>query len=153
VGSDTRHETADAVVRHLELSGCSVVSLGAVGGGDTPWPDVAEQVARLVAQGAVDHGVVCCWTGTGVTMAANKVTGARAALCTDVETATGARQWNDANVLGISLARTDADGARGIVDAWLAVVDSDPGEARNIERIAELEQRYRRGPSISKDGA
>jgi ribose 5-phosphate isomerase B len=81
IGSDIRHEVADAVARHLEEAGEAVIRCGAVGGPDTPWPDAAQQVARLTAQGAVDAGIVCCWTGTGVSIAANKVPGIRAALC------------------------------------------------------------------------
>jgi ribose 5-phosphate isomerase B len=143
VGSDMRHETAGAVADHLEASGYAVVRCGAVGGPDTPWPDAAEEVARLVAQGAVDTGVICCWTGTGVSIAANKVPGIRAALCADAETARGARRWNDANVLAISLANTDAAAARDIVEAWIATHDVDPDEARNVDRVRELEERYR----------
>jgi ribose 5-phosphate isomerase B len=146
VGSDIDHATAAAVARHLEERGIAVVRAGAVDGRDTPWPDVAEQVGRLVAQGAVDQGVLCCWTGTGVSIAANKVSGVRAALCVDADTATGARRWNDANVLALSLASTDVAQARRIVDAWLEVAKPDPDEAPNIARIDELERRYRDGP-------
>ena len=144
VGSDMQHATATAVAAHLEKAGLDVVRCGAVEGPDTPWPDVAEQVARLVAQGVVDTGVLCCWTGTGVSIAANKVPGVRAALCADAETAQGARRWNDANVLAIGLSNTKAGAATAIVDAWLAVTEIDPEEARNIARIPELEQRYGR---------
>jgi len=144
VGSDTRHETATAVADHLERLGHTVVRCGAVGGVDTPWPEAADEVARLVAQRAVDTGVVCCWTGTGVSIAANKVPGIRAALCIDAETARGARRWNDANVLAIGLSNTDARSAERIVDAWLETRDVDPTEAENIERVARLEQRYTR---------
>jgi ribose 5-phosphate isomerase B len=146
VGSDMQHETATTVADHLEKAGLDVVRCGAVEGPDTPWPDVAEQVARLVAQGAVDTGVLCCWTGTGVSIAANKVPGVRAALCADAETARGARRWNDANVLAIGLASTTPDAATAIVDAWLAVTGIDPEEARNIARIPELETRYGQRP-------
>ena len=142
VGSDMRHETASAVAEHLEQAGLDVVRLGAVDGPDTPWPDVAEQVARLVAQGVVETGVLCCWTGTGVSIAANKVPGVRAALCGDAETARGARLWNDANVLAIGLANTQPEQAKEIVDAFLAVEAADPEEAANIARIPELEERY-----------
>lgn len=143
VGSDVRHETADAVVAALVERGADVVSCGAVDGGeDTPWPDVAESVARLVATGAVDTAVLCCWTGTGVSIAANKVPGVRAALCGDAETARGARRWNDANVLALGLASTSADRAREIVGAWLEPAEADPDEARNIARVNELEERY-----------
>ena len=137
------HDTAAAIADHLDRAGCAVVRCGAVGGPATPWPEVAEEVARLVATGAVDTGVVCCWTGTGVSIAANKVPGVRAALCGDAETARGARRWNDANVLAIGLATTDAPAALAILDAWLEPHDVDPEEAANIRRIADLERRYR----------
>ncbi len=143
IGSDMRHATADSVAAHLESVGCSVVRCGAVSGPEVPWPDVADQVARLVAQGAVDTGVLCCWTGTGVSIVANKVPGVRAALCADAETARGARRWNDANVLALGLANTDPVAARGIVDAWLGSAGVDPEEQRNVQRVTELEQRYR----------
>lgn len=142
VGSDMRHEIASELAEHLAASGWSVVRCGAVDGPETPWPDAAEQVARLVAQRAVDTGVVCCWTGTGVSIAANKVPGVRAALCADAETARGARRWNDANVLAISLASTDSRTARAIVDAWNETTEIEPDEARNIARVGELEVRY-----------
>lgn len=142
VGSDMRHAVADALAAHLEAAGCAVVRCGAVGADDTPWPQVAEQVARLVAQGVVDQGVVCCWTGTGVTIAANKVPGVRAALCGDAQTADGARRWNDANVLAISLRATSEAVMREVVDGWLAAVDVDPAEGANIAAVAAIEQRY-----------
>jgi ribose 5-phosphate isomerase B len=143
VGSDMRHATADFVVTHLEEAGCSVVRCGAAGGGDdAPWPGVAEAVARLVAQGAVDEGVVCCWTGTGVAIAANKVPGVRAALCADAATAAGARRWNDANVLALSLRATSAAVAEEILDAWLGTSGIDPSEAANIAAVTAIERRY-----------
>lgn len=142
VGSDMQHETANAIAGHLERAGYAVVLCGAVGGPDTPWPQVAEQVARLVATGGVDTAVLCCWTGTGVSIAANKVPGVRAALCINQEVARGARRWNDANVLAIGLCTTDADTGTAIVDAWLEPADVDPGEIDNIAGVAQLEQRY-----------
>ena len=142
VGSDMRHTTAAALADHLEGEGCAVVRCGGVRGEDTPWPDVAEAVARLVATGAADTGVVCCWTGTGVSIAANKVPGVRAALCGDTETARGARRWNDANVLAIGLATTGEAAAIAILDAWLETNDIDPDEAGNIKRVTDLERRY-----------
>jgi ribose 5-phosphate isomerase B len=143
VGSDMRHPVADGLADALERRGCSVVLCGAVRGADTPWPEVAEQVARLVAGGAVDEGIVCCWTGTGVSIAANKVPGIRAALCGDAETARGARRWNDANVLALSLRATSAAVAEEILDAWLDTDTVDSGERDNIERVDEIERRYR----------
>ena len=137
-----QHETADAIARHLEAAGYAVVRCGAVSGPDTPWPAVAEQVARLVAAGGVDTAVLCCWTGTGVSIAANKIPGVRAALCINSEVARGARRWNDANVLAIGLCTTDADTGTAIVDAWLETTEIDPGEVDNIAGVTHLEQRY-----------
>jgi ribose 5-phosphate isomerase B len=143
VGSDVRHPVADGIALFLEGKGFAVVRLGAVGAADTPWPEVAEHVARLVASAAVDDGVVCCWTGTGVSIAANKVPGVRAALCGDAETARGARRWNDANVLALSLRATSAALAEEILDAWLLTRDVAPSERGNIDRVNDIERRYR----------
>jgi ribose 5-phosphate isomerase B len=93
--------------------------------------------------GEADTGVVCCWTGTGVSIAANKVPGVRAALCVDAETARGARRWNDANVLCLSLRSTSEVIAREILDAWFAA-EPDPSEAANVERVRM--QDVARGP-------
>lgn len=100
----------------------------------TTWPEIGSGVAQLVASGEVELGVVCCWTGTGVSIAANKVDGIRAALCTDAETARGARRWNDANVLAMGIRLTTETLAREIVDAFLSsAVDDD--ERDNIAKI------------------
>lgn len=101
VATDEAGATPEAVSAWLVAAGHDVVEV--VPGGVAPWPDVGHAVGEAVASGVADAGVVCCWTGTGVTMAANKLPGVRAALCTDAATAEGARRWNDANVLGISL--------------------------------------------------
>ena len=142
VGSDMSHPVADSIASHLEAAGCAVVRCGAVGGEATPWPAVAEQVGRLVAGGAVDQGVLCCWTGTGVSIAANKVPGVRAALCDDAVTASGARRWNDANVLAVSLRSTSAAIAEEMLDAWLATESAEPAEIDNINAVEEIERRY-----------
>jgi ribose 5-phosphate isomerase B len=147
VGSDMGHEVAEAVAGHLEARGLAVIRCGALEGADTPWPEAAHQVARLVAQRAADAGVVCCWTGTGVSIAANKVPGIRAALCGDPETARGARRWNDANVLALSLASTTPETAAAIVDAFLATAEVDPEEAANLARLSALERRYGARPA------
>jgi ribose 5-phosphate isomerase B len=104
-----------------------------VGEGD-PWPDVGRRVGEAVAGGEADRGVVCCWTGTGVSIAANKVAGVRAALCTDAETARGARRWNDANVLALGLRLTSVTVAAEMLDAFLTA-DPEPEERANIQRV------------------
>ena len=129
-GTDERTPFTDAVKDDLERRGHEVV---VVGEGD-PWPDVGREVGGAVAGGAADLGVVCCWTGTGVSMAANKVPGVRAALCTDAETARGARRWNDANVLAMGLRLTSPEVASEMIEAFLT---TDPDEDERIE-IAKL---------------
>jgi ribose 5-phosphate isomerase B len=105
-----------------------------VAGEGDAWPDVGRGVGELVARSGADRGVVCCWTGTGVSMAANKVDGVRAALCTDAETARGARRWNDANVLAISLRLTSTEVANELLDAFLTT-DVDVSEQAEIDKL------------------
>jgi ribose 5-phosphate isomerase B len=134
VGADDEGAVADAVVDELRSRGHDVTVLERA-----QWPDVAARVAGSVAAGEADQGMLFCWTGTGTSMAANKVPGVRAALVWEPWIAEGARKWNDANVLVMSLKRTDTDTARAIVDAWLSVEAPDPDEAENIARLAELD--------------
>jgi ribose 5-phosphate isomerase B len=129
-GTDERSELTTTLVTWLAEAGHDVAVLA---DGD-PWPDVGHRVGEAVARGDADRGVVCCYTGTGVSIAANKVPGVRAALCTDAETARGARRWNDANVLALGLRLTSAELAREMVEAFLAT-DPDPDEAGNIDRV------------------
>lgn len=92
-----------------------------------------------MAEGRADQAVVCCWTGTGASIAANKVAGVRAALCADAATAAGAREWNDANVLALSLRLTSRQVLTEILDAWFAGAPStDPEDAANIAYVGEI---------------
>ncbi len=136
VGADDEGDVAQAVVEELRQLGHDVAVLER-----DRWPAVAEHVARAVASGEADQGVLFCWTGTGTSMAANKVPGVRAALAWDPWIAEGARRWNDANVLVLSLKRTTPEAAREILAAWLAVAAPDEDEAENIARLAELDAR------------
>lgn len=129
-GTDERTEVTDSAKAHLSDAGHEVVILGE---GD-PWPDVGRRVGEAVAAEQADCGVVCCWTGTGVSIAANKVPGIRAALCTDATTADGARRWNDANVLALGLRLTTSTMAAEILDAFLAG-EPDTGEAAEIAKL------------------
>jgi ribose 5-phosphate isomerase B len=130
-GTDERTELTDGMRARLAEAGHEVVECG---DGD-PWPDVGRAVGEAVAAGRADRGVVCCWTGTGVSMAANKVAGVRAALCTDAETARGARRWNDANVLALGLRLTSGTVAEEVVDAFLTT-EVDPSERELIDRLS-----------------
>ncbi len=134
-----------AVVRaRLEARGHGVVSLGAVADGRVaPRGDVSEAAALAVAWGACDEGVFFCWTGTGASMAANKVPGIRAALCTDPGTAAGARVWNHANVLCLSNRLLSPDMAREIVAAWLDTAPGTQGDD-GVARLGRVEARHRR---------
>jgi ribose 5-phosphate isomerase B len=136
VGADDEGAVADTVVGELEARGHEVTVLDR-----EQWPDVARRVAETVAAGDADQGMLFCWTGTGTSMAANKVPGVRAALAWDPWIAEGARRWNDANVLVMSLKRTEPETAKEILDAWLSVDEPDPDEAANIARLAELDRR------------
>jgi ribose 5-phosphate isomerase B len=136
VGADDEGEVAETVVEELRQRGHEVTVLGR-----EQWPDVARKVGEAISSGEADQGMLFCWTGTGTSMAANKVPGVRAALAWDPWIADGARRWNDANVLVMSLKRTDPETARAIVHAWLAVEAPDEDERENIARLAELDRR------------
>jgi ribose 5-phosphate isomerase B len=140
VGADDEGCVADVVVDELRERGHDVTVLDR-----DQWPDVARRVAATVASGEADQGMLFCWTGTGTSMAANKVRGVRAALAWEPWIAEGARRWNDANVLVMSLKRTEPETARQILDAWLAVEEPDPDEAANIARLEELDRAPREG--------
>jgi ribose 5-phosphate isomerase B len=133
-------ELPEAIGRWLRERGHEVVLYGALDpGADDAWPAVGKAVGEAVASGRVQSGVLCCWTGTGVSIAANKVPGVRAALCADAATAGGAREWNDANVLCVSLRATSIPVAREMLEAWFsASPTADPAYAAMIESIRHL---------------
>lgn len=133
-GSDERTALTDAVAAQLESLGHELVTVGPPGGEAIEWAEVGHKVGDLVARGEADTGVLFCWTGTGASIAANKVRGVRAALCTDAETARGARKWNDANVLVMGLRLTSPEVADEMLEAWFTT-GPDPSEADNIQRV------------------
>ena len=118
VGSDERTHLTDVVVAELQKRGHAVTLYGPLADEKKYWPQVARDVAEAVAAGQADEGILFCWTGTGVSLAANKVPGIRAALCDDAETARGARLWNDANLLCLSIRRTSEVAALEILASW-----------------------------------
>jgi ribose 5-phosphate isomerase B len=141
VAADERTGVADAVVEELRARGHEAVPHGALSDAERDdWVWASEAAARDVADGRADQAVVCCWTGTGASIAANKVRGIRAALCADAATAEGARRWNDANVLALSLRTTSPALLGEILDAWFAAEPSPDGDDRaNVEHLAEIE--------------
>lgn len=143
MSSDERTGVAEAVLEELRRRGHEPVVHGALAEGDREdWAWASEAAARDVAEGRADQAVVCCWTGTGASIAANKVPGVRAALCGDAATAQGARRWNDANVLALSLRLTSEAALGEILDAWFAAQPSaDTDDRANVAHLAELDAR------------
>jgi len=156
VGSDERTALTDAVIAELQKRGhevelygplapihCKTGDVSGLAGEALAWPAVGQVVAERVAAGACQQGVLFCWTGTGVSIAANKVPGVRATLCADAQTARGARLWNHANVLVLSLRATSQAVAQEILDAWLATPWGDkPEDVDCVTQIAEIERKY-----------
>jgi ribose 5-phosphate isomerase B len=140
VASDERTGVADAVVEELRRRGHDPVLHGALAEDERDdWAWASEAAARDVAEGRADQGIVCCWTGTGASIAANKVDGVRAALCADAETARGARRWNDANVLALSLRATSPALLDEILDAWFQGEPSpDDDDVANVRHLDEI---------------
>ena len=134
-----KSDVTAAVERNLRERGFEVTLYGALASHDDSWPHAGRAVGEAVSSGKADYGVVCCWTGTGVSIAANKVSGVRAALCTDSQTAAGARQWNDANVLAFGLRNTSAAVAGEMLDAWFAAQPTSDPKYRAM--IADIENR------------
>jgi ribose 5-phosphate isomerase B len=143
VAADERVGVADAVVEQLRERGHDVTTHGALIDAERDdWAWASEAAARDVAEGRADQAVVCCWTGTGASIAANKVAGVRAALCTDAQTADGARRWNDANALALSLRATSEAELAEILDAWFAgEASADADDRANVEHVRELDAR------------
>jgi ribose 5-phosphate isomerase B len=143
VGSDERTVLTDTVIAELQKRGHEVELYGPLAGESLAWPAVGQVVAERVTAGACQEGVLFCWTGTGVSIAANKVPGVRAALCADAETAKGARLWNHANVLVLSLRATSQAVALETLDAWLAAPWGDkPEDMACVAQVAEIERKY-----------
>jgi len=142
--SDEPYPVHALVTELLSARGHTVVPFGSVASGrEEPWAEVAEKAALAVAGGDCDEGVFFCWSGTGISMAANKVAGIRAALCGDPGAARAARVWNHANVLCLSNRTLSADMAKEMIAAWL---ETEPGTegSEGVRRLNELDERHRR---------
>jgi ribose 5-phosphate isomerase B len=141
VAADDRVGVAEAVVEELKQRGHEPIPHGALSAEERDdWAWASEAAARDVAEGRAEQAIVCCWTGTGASIAANKVAGIRAALCADAQTAAGARKWNDANALAISLRATSEAELGEILDAWFAGEPATDTENReNVDHLTEIE--------------
>lgn len=147
IGSDEATNLTTAVVERLKELGHEVELCGALAGRNIPWPLVAEEVAERVSSGRCEEGILFCWTGTGVCIAANKIPGIRAALCLDSETARGARLWNHANILVMSLRLTSEPVAKEILEAWFSTPFGQGEDAEYVAMVGQIETKYSRGRS------
>jgi ribose 5-phosphate isomerase B len=140
IAADERTGVADTVVEEVSRRGHEPLLHGALADGERDdWAWASAAAAQDVAAGRAEQGIVCCWTGTGASIAANKVEGIRAALCADAATADGARRWNDANVLAVSLRTMSAAVLTEVLDAWFAGApsedDDDRANVAHVDRI------------------
>jgi len=141
VAADERVGIAEAVLEELRKRGHEPIPHGALSADEREdWAWASEAAARDVAEGRAEQAIVCCWTGTGASIAANKVPGVRAALCLDAQTADGARKWNDANALALSLRATSEAELAEILDAWFAGEPSAENDDRdNVDHLDDIE--------------
>jgi ribose 5-phosphate isomerase B len=142
IAADELTGVAEQLPEELRRRGHEPILHGAYEAQERPdWAWASEAAARDVADGRAEQAVVACWTGTGASIAANKVPGIRAALCADAQTADGARRWNDANVLALSLRLTSSAALNEILDAWFAAqASADDEDAQNVARLGEIER-------------
>jgi ribose 5-phosphate isomerase B len=142
IGADERLNVVERALELLEEGGHQILWYGPVVGDTTPWPQVARLVGEDVSSGKADEGILFCWTGTGVSIAANKIPGVRAALCFDAETARGARLWNNANVLCISMRLTSEIILEEIFTTWFETAyQPNPTDEACLAIIDELDDR------------
>jgi ribose 5-phosphate isomerase B len=143
IGSDEKTSVTDAVVEILRAQGHELKLFGPLEEQEIQWPEVARLVAESVSNGDSEEGILFCWTGTGVSIAANKVPGIRAALCADRETARGARIWNNANVLCLSLRRVSQAVTEEILESWFETpYQPNPEDDACLQQVLEIEKRY-----------
>lgn len=149
VSSDKNNHFTEALIGELTLRGHQLTLFGPIDKASTEsdWPLVSSQAAEAVARGEADEAIVCCWSGTGACIAANKVPGIRSALVHDAETARLARIYNHANSLALSMRATPVQVMKEILDSWFAT-PTDSGEAasdwnkQQMQRIEKLESKH-----------
>jgi ribose 5-phosphate isomerase B len=140
IAADELTGIAETLVSELERRGHEPLPHGALTEAERDdWAWASEAAARDVVEGRAEQAIVCCWTGTGASIAANKVDGIRAALCGDAQTAAGARRWNDANCLALSLRATSGAELGEILDAWFETeASTDSDDRANVAHLGEI---------------
>jgi len=145
IGSDERTYLTQGMIDTLKEQGHDLLLFGPLDDVDHTWPRVARDVAEAVVGGKAEEGILFCWTGTGVSIAANKIPGIRAALCADAETARGARLWNNANVLCLSLRLLSEAITKEIIEAWFTThYEPNPGDDACLAQVVEIEAEFSR---------
>lgn len=148
IGSDEKSHLTQSVIEALKERGHDLQLIGPLDDDNLSWPQVARAVAEAVVGGKVEEGILFCWTGTGVSIAASKVPGIRAALCADAETARGARLWNDANVLCLSLRLLSEAVTEEIIEAWFSTAyEPNPVDDACLAQIKEIELEFSGDPN------
>lgn len=145
IGSDEKTHLTDFVVTEVQKRGHDIELIGPLKEEPLSWVEVGERVGSAVAMGRCHQGIVFCWTGTGVCISANKVPDIRAVLCSDAKTAEGARKWDHANVLAMSLRLTSDPVSLEILDAWFKTEWAPGEDAAIVARLAKIEEKYRKG--------
>ncbi len=137
VASDEKTPLNEYVINYLKSLGHELLVKGDLDKPNGKWADISIESAKLVTSGEVDQAVIFCWSGTGACMAANKVKGARAALCVSTEIAAIARKWNDANILVMGNSNTSNENAKGIIDTWFVTPFDEEGlnQAHKLDNL------------------
>ncbi|MDR1451425.1 MAG: ribose 5-phosphate isomerase B [Helicobacteraceae bacterium] len=140
IGSDhAAIEMKSAAIDYLRKLGREVIDVGATGGERVDYPDYAAKVCEAIMQDSEASGALICGTGIGMSIAANKFNGIRAALCHDAYAASMARAHNDANVLCLGSRSIGLGAMESIIDAWLKVDFEGGRHCLRLEKIAKLE--------------
>jgi ribose 5-phosphate isomerase B len=141
IAADRPYDVARFIVDYVRSKGYEVIPMGALKDGNpVPWPDAGYMAAKSLARGEADTAILMCYTGTGITIVANKIKGVWAAPCIDAQTAKLARLLNNANALTLSARLITEELAKEIIDAWFSIEEPDPLRADRFKRVKEIEE-------------
>ena len=133
------------ITQHLEEQGYEVISVGTDTAESCDYADFGEPVANMVASGEVDGGILICGTGVGISLAANKVPGIRACVCSEPVTARLSRAHNDSNIIAFGARIIGGEMAKAIVDTWLSTEFEGGRHARRVGKIMAIEKKHSAG--------
>lgn len=130
------------ILKYLKEKNIDFNDFGCFTSESVDYPDIGQAVGEAVAAGEYDRGIICCGTGIGISISANKVPGVRAALCGDCFSAKASREHNDANVLALGERVIGTELAKMIIDTWLSAEFQGGRHGRRVEKIANIEKKY-----------